>query len=680
MPLLPVLSIWISLISIGLANLLLRFADHTPVDTWPVPPTVYLSILATASNTLLKSAFRSSSEIFWWRRLLSPSGVSLAELHTLWAAAHDIKSLFKGSSKGHRQLHLRAATLAVLFLAVNGPLLQQCVSVDLAPITTKRFEELSVRREPMWNLTTKAETKAGDKQDSEPIMIPGSFYSEELEDIVTELDQHTPLRLAQPACEEAATCSGDVVIAGFVRDCKERRESIRGITSIGASLKAFGLGCYAFGWNITGNETVQFTYDDDPKHLPDYRCGLMESFYQFDLTWDSFSRWWRDWDWDLRHSLPWHDKDLTPFTFEYTTLIRDDHKRDSVLVTRCDFSTAFIEVPIQITNGSTVTIEPAHRRKDDLRSELIPRASGSTDNQDFFMHGIMETMRDRHKGYIFISHDQGEEEFLGLLPRKFVNRSSLESENRQRFADGPGETTGYTFSILNPLENFTDTLLELSLRYALATIPDDPDRVREEEAYARFMEKKSGDLRVKAASRLKTKRSKTQEIWLEEIKTIAIYRANYTYTIVALGFSLAASTLTILLLPRSPQLGRNFSMSPLEIAKAFDAPLLGNAGSNETGDDISKRESSSVKVRYGELLRPIMLAAPSESAGSGVMASRMITKKDSTETFESVSQRKEPREIDSGEVFVEEDAPMGPKLVIAEVGQVVAPRDGQRYS
>ena len=45
------------------------------------------------------------------------------------------------------------------------------------------------------------------------------------------------------------------------------------------------------------------------------------------------------------------------------------------------------------------------------------------------------------------------------------------------------------------------------------------------------------------------------------------------------------------------RLGREVIMSPLEIARAFDAPMMQQADPNATGDDL-KRELGGIKVRF----------------------------------------------------------------------------------
>ncbi|KAM0713117.1 hypothetical protein Q7P35_000569 [Cladosporium inversicolor] len=85
---------------------------------------------------------------------------------------------------------------------------------------------------------------------------------------------------------------------------------------------------------------------------------------------------------------------------------------------------------------------------------------------------------------------------------------------------------------------------------------------------------------------------------LEQSTIVAIYKVNYVYTLIAVGCVYLEIVLVFALLRSWKRLGREFSMSPLEIAKAFNAPILENIYSNSTGAQIS-RASRRVMVRYG---------------------------------------------------------------------------------
>ncbi|RPA73319.1 hypothetical protein BJ508DRAFT_334174 [Ascobolus immersus RN42] len=73
---------------------------------------------------------------------------------------------------------------------------------------------------------------------------------------------------------------------------------------------------------------------------------------------------------------------------------------------------------------------------------------------------------------------------------------------------------------------------------------------------------------------------------------------------IALAIVLVGALITVSTFFGYMRLGRRVTMSPVEIAKAFGAPLLEELGSNESVDGLLRAsERSGVgKLRYGELL------------------------------------------------------------------------------
>lgn len=77
-----------------------------------------------------------------------------------------------------------------------------------------------------------------------------------------------------------------------------------------------------------------------------------------------------------------------------------------------------------------------------------------------------------------------------------------------------------------------------------------------------------------------------------------IYRTDYRFMSIAVGLSLLNLLFISTTLYGWWQLGRDVSMSPFEIAKAFDAPLLHTAGSNIAFRRFPS-EVKDQKIRYG---------------------------------------------------------------------------------
>ncbi|KAH7401084.1 hypothetical protein DE146DRAFT_612194 [Phaeosphaeria sp. MPI-PUGE-AT-0046c] len=80
----------------------------------------------------------------------------------------------------------------------------------------------------------------------------------------------------------------------------------------------------------------------------------------------------------------------------------------------------------------------------------------------------------------------------------------------------------------------------------------------------------------------------------------SIYVTDFRYMFVATALSVASVLATSLLFSGWWQLGRTVSLSPLEIAKAFDAPILSQVGSNvDLADNKHLGHAATVRVQYG---------------------------------------------------------------------------------
>lgn len=600
----------------AMAIMVLALADNAPIDHWRLAPTVYLSIITTLSNAMLRFAFSESSDLYWWSRLLSPSGATLHELHNIWDLAHNVVALVKFSSQRSRQYLLRLTALMVLLLAVNGPFLQRAVTVDLTTRTrTYSAATLPIRRQPMWNLTARTIGKYGSVWSTPP-------YHIEVAQLMSELNQRQPMALSSPVCRSNATCTTNVTIAGFTWACSESEKSLHNVESLDIARRIViphtkPFTCGFTGFADLGNDT----HDDPGPGRSDAYCGSFESDYQVDLGAPAFDANYTDGD------MPWKDIDLRPEMFNYTSYVRKDSESDMLSYRQCNLSTSFIELPIQISEESLITLLPLQDAKlSPSRSrngvESIPAPMDDLQIAgNYFTRGLLQILIDMYAGYMFYDAQEGSHVMEGFSTRQYINYSSIIVRDEDTAAQ-----VGYSFSFVDPFEDFIRSLDEISLRYALKTINQSPERVAELED---FVEENAGshDLRVKAQPLMSTTFAKDQgPIDIQEEANMAVYRAHYVYTAVAVTVTYLTSILTLLLLQGVfTTHGRKFSMSPLEIAKAFSAPLLAKIGSNSEGEEIAKA-SSVAKVQYGEVRvgKPSLgnldddpaAWAPSEAAGA----------------------------------------------------------------
>jgi hypothetical protein len=98
--------------------------------------------------------------------------------------------------------------------------------------------------------------------------------------------------------------------------------------------------------------------------------------------------------------------------------------------------------------------------------------------------------------------------------------------------------------------------------------------------------------------------SNVQDVLALEEATIAVYESHYLYLALASIFTLLAIVLVIPTFSGYWNLGRQVSMSPIEIAKAFNAPLLKNGDSNAEVKQLIE-ELGERGARYGAVSNAI---------------------------------------------------------------------------
>jgi hypothetical protein len=395
-------------------------------------------------------------------------------------------------------------------------------------------------------------------------------YQPEYAQVAQDMIQRRPAQLFSSPCQSNSTCTANVTVAGFSRNCTEQTLSLVGIESIGPAQTIL---LHSTGYDIISRNCKNTSFPPGDEYVT--YCQVFETYYQLSVE-------------QVAGADP---------MLNYTSYIRKDGRSNELTVRRCSFVPAFMRMPIVITNRTSVNIPTNFRVSNDenLVETLKGTVSGSSSYAIF--GGILQTMRDLYEGYIFFDNMELSQVIQGVGPRQYINESTVALIDRKPLF-GNSLRTRYTFSCLDPLEDFTTTLNEVALRYAMKSIPDsDPKRTTE---YNNFLTTFQ-DVRNASFTSLKTKVSKSQIVAVQESLPLAVYKSHMIYTAIAMGLTLVTTLLVAMLLQGYARLGRVFSMSPLEVAKAFDAPLLRDVGSNLTGQDIS-RALGRAKLRYGEVI------------------------------------------------------------------------------
>ncbi|KAK5173253.1 uncharacterized protein LTR77_001934 [Saxophila tyrrhenica] len=127
-PLSGILAMLVALTSIVVSLAILVASDGAAVSSWEAQPSIYLAICTAVANLAMRYACLQGVVIAWWTRAFKGS-ITLGKLHHDWRSG----STLKGAILAGR--HLGLLSLATIFstvVVVDGPLLQQSSAVKSA--------------------------------------------------------------------------------------------------------------------------------------------------------------------------------------------------------------------------------------------------------------------------------------------------------------------------------------------------------------------------------------------------------------------------------------------------------------------------------------------------------------------------------------------------------------------
>lgn len=110
---------------------ILAGSNHSPVTSWPTPPSTFIAIFTAISNIMMRYAAVQGIVVAWWIKALHGSSVS--ELHYNWRAGASFHgALMAGRHMGWIGV---ASILSCIVIVIDGPLLQRSSTVTTASHT-----------------------------------------------------------------------------------------------------------------------------------------------------------------------------------------------------------------------------------------------------------------------------------------------------------------------------------------------------------------------------------------------------------------------------------------------------------------------------------------------------------------------------------------------------------------
>ena len=226
-----------------------------------------------------------------------------------------------------------------------------------------------------------------------------------------------------------------------------------------------------------------------------------------------------------------------------------------LVVHNCTFQIATVYYPVIVdANQSTITLDPQSTIFDDIVEQTIV-----VEDADMFVNGNPSILG----GLAFALNNKylstGHLQWAGTVGYQFASTGSTVS----RYAIG-GNSFNCDPTFKNPLGDLAEAARQLMFRTAIAW----------------------GD------------NTTIQHVVAEQTASHLMYQSRYLF----LGLSVLASVLAIvavsIIYHGYWHLGRKVTMSPLELAKAFNAPILSQGDSNAEASDLVKSIGDRI-VRYG---------------------------------------------------------------------------------
>ena len=184
--------------------------DYWSVQNYSVQPTVLLAILVTLANVLIGYAFASGIAGLWWSSALA--GSSLRKLHASQSRGDSLMAVFTS------QPIFNAVTIASVFtilLLMDQPLFQRGIRVVARSSDESTNMRIPISSSPIQMGATGVSLGSNFTENINKPSLFHPLYAQ----VVRQYQNRDPIRLALPLCK--GRCNFDVISTGWEVSCME---------------------------------------------------------------------------------------------------------------------------------------------------------------------------------------------------------------------------------------------------------------------------------------------------------------------------------------------------------------------------------------------------------------------------------------------------------------------------
>lgn len=498
----------------GTVAVLVR-SDGMLVTHWTLSPTVYIALMTTGTNMLLRFAFHEGNKIAWWYKAIQ--GGTLRDLHSRWESGDG----FWGALGSGRRFNLVSlASLAATLIVIDQPLIQRASTIVSADFTKPSNITAFIAPEIPYGYTG-AQYGRGSSQQvmTQPMIAAFNDYNSQ-----------APITPGFTGCTD--TCTGFVDAGGLAAECTTVTGPIAYLQSPRVNASN---GILDSAFLAQSPFSVNFTLRPQQ--------SMNASYIQMDVA--------------------------------YTTNAHTGNCGGTLVYRSCKLRSATLSYPITLHN---LTLELGNITQDARIKAFQPagNSSGSIDGGGDYGRW---TLGGLYLAATSLFQANATYQFIGALGTLLTLPDTLSNQ----FLETPvGNDTLYGLGIpqvcfsnwTDPTSHILSALNQIAFRVSIngASFP----------------------------YRNTTAPIPPRFITMQEVRTVNVFKSVYKYLAASTALTIVCVVLVLPTFIGWWELGRSVSLNPLELAKAFDAPLMNGPGSNAPLHELVNTMGMRT-VRYGEI-------------------------------------------------------------------------------
>ncbi|KAK4504248.1 hypothetical protein PRZ48_005164 [Zasmidium cellare] len=514
------------------------------VGSYEVQPSVLLAITATVANALLAYAFAEGACLSWWTQV--QSGTTLQNLHAGYEQASSIPGLFAHLPHFSR---VAIASVAMLVLLIDAPLLQRASTIRTFESTTPANLTFHVSSDPLQMGATGLIADHSDK------FAPG-LYTPDFAQVVQQYNSRQDINITNSTCN--GKCSTEIVAPGWDVSCTNGTMPFR-------LMDFYEMTNYQVLYEK--NQTSNYTGPADT-----------QTMFETNIT--------MSWDY-------WNISNDYSISGLYSMNLYNIYKataggNGTMRWTNCTLSEALVRYPVNLENG-TVTLQPMDV-KDNRTVHQVYRQleTAGQMNHPSTLGGFWLALTNQYTTQAnitpvgsWIQLDNSN----AVANEYFASNATVDSLN------------GYNITWTDPMPDMLATIHELSLRAAIGLTDKNVAVMAtgcDETTMGHCSTPTSTMPEVGYPNMTLTNRTLSQTVSATQTQSRTVYHTRIGW--LAGGFAVMVIA-CLALLPTYWgwwHLHGKVSMSPLDIARAFDAPLL----RHEAGSPGWLKSVGGVRVQY----------------------------------------------------------------------------------